>query len=113
MKVPDRSLETISPYQWRAKKVLHKPSGEIREIKDVRFNPEIHEDIEEGNVVSDLFNPSTLSIDEAVKKVEQTFVELEDEKPFVNADGKRFKTEAAMKAYATKQSKLNEPGAVS
>jgi len=64
--------------EWKALTVKCKESGKLINIKDYKFNADMHERIEEA------------------KK--------EEEKPFVCEEcGKAYKTEAALKGHMTKE----------
>jgi len=115
MNLPDRSLMTPKR-DFTIMRVLSKQTGQVIAIKDYRFNPELHEVLNgqplnlaqplpvegvistsptttTGTVVS-----PTVTIDEAVKSVEE-------EKPFVSSNGKRFRTQQGLKQYETKLAK--------
>lgn len=110
MNLPDRSLMTPKR-DFTIMRVLSKQTGQVIAIKDYRFNPELHEVLngqplnlaqplpEEIPVTTiPVVSPATVTIDEAVKSVEE-------EKPFVASNGKRFRTQQGLKQYETKLAK--------
>jgi hypothetical protein len=96
----DRVIATPKPV-FTVLKVVEKATGNIKAIKDYRFNPAIHEHIEEGEV--------TVSKKELKEPSQQDDPNIgydgDELKPWIyKPDGRRFKTVAALKRFIT----LNE-----
>jgi len=79
---------------WLPKMVIDKATGETVSIKDYKFNPVLHEEIEEGKVIK-----------KKVEVVEEPVVEEEEvveEKFPCDMCEKEFKTDIALKGHKTR-----------